>query len=47
MRHENNNCDLTIQVVATCWFVDAAHKLRKHYSSISKYVEVVICHLVW
>jgi len=35
-RHVNDNCDLTIQAVATCWFVDVAHKLRKCYSSISQ-----------
>jgi len=38
-----------MQVVATRWFVDVAHKLRKRYSNIShfhKYAEVVICHLV-
>jgi len=34
MRHDNDNCHLTIQAVATCWFVDMAHKLRKHYSNI-------------
>jgi len=32
MRHGNDNCDLTIQAVATCWFVDVAHKLWKHYN---------------
>ena len=36
MRHENDNCDLTIQAVVTCWVVDVAHKLRKCYSSISQ-----------
>jgi len=35
-RHDNNNCDLTIQAVATFWVVDVAHKLRKRYSSISQ-----------
>jgi len=29
MRHDNDNCDLTIQAVAMCWFVDMAHTLRK------------------
>ena len=36
MRHINDNCDINIQAVATCWFVDVAHKLRKHYTSISQ-----------
>jgi len=36
MRHDNDNCDLTIQAVATCWIVDVAQKLQKHYSSISQ-----------
>jgi len=29
MKHDNDNCDLTIQAVATCWVMDMAHKLRK------------------
>jgi len=33
-RHDN--CDLTIQAVATCWFVDMVHKLLKRYSIISQ-----------
>jgi len=35
-RHDNDNCDLTIQAVATCRFMDTAHKLRKRYSNISQ-----------
>jgi len=27
-----------MQTVATCWFVDMAHKLRKRYSNISQIV---------
>jgi len=34
--HDNDNCDLTIQGVATRWFVDMAHKLRKRYSNITQ-----------
>jgi len=34
--HDNDNCYLTIQAVATCWVVDVAHKFRKRYSSISQ-----------
>jgi len=36
MRHDSDNCDLTIQAVAMCWVLDVAHKLRKRYSSISQ-----------
>jgi len=46
MRHDNDNRDLTIQVVTTCWVVDLAHKLRKRYSSISQILRRVICCLV-
>ena len=37
-RHDNDNCDLTIQAVANVKpaFVDVAHKLRKGYSNISQ-----------
>jgi len=35
MRHVNGNCDLTIQAIATRWFVDVIiRKLRKRYSTI-------------
>jgi len=38
MRHDNDNCDLPIQVVTNVKpaFVDVAHKLRERYSNISQ-----------
>jgi len=37
MRHDNVNCDLTIQAVARRWFVNVLiHKLRKRYSRITQ-----------
>ena len=38
MRHDNDNCDLTIQAVANMKpaFVDVAHKLRERCSNISQ-----------
>ena len=38
MRHDNDNCDLTIQAVANVKpaFLDVAHKLRERYSNISQ-----------
>jgi len=36
MRHDNDNCDLTIQTVATHCFVDVAHKSWKCYFNISQ-----------
>ena len=38
MRHDNDNCDLTIQAVANVKqaFVDGAQKLRERYSNISQ-----------
>jgi len=37
MRHDNVNCDLTIQAVATRWYVNVViHKLQKRYSRITQ-----------
>jgi len=37
-RHDNDNCDLTIQAVANVKpaFVDVPHKLRERYSNIQQ-----------
>jgi len=37
-RHDNDNCDLTIQAVANVKpaFVDEAYKLQERYSNISR-----------
>jgi len=48
MKHDNDNdnCDLTIQAVATCWVMDMAHKYGSANPTFHKYFEVVICRLV-
>jgi len=44
MRHDN--CDLTIQAVATCWFVVWHTSYGSATPAFHKYFEVVICCLV-
>jgi len=46
MRHDNDNCDLTIQAVAMCRFVDVAQSDGITTPTFHKSIEVVICHLV-
>jgi len=45
MRHDNDNCNLTIQAVATCWFVDMAQNfteaLLQHLTNTLKWWFVV------